>query len=75
MALKTSRNEFKVLLPDGKGGMAEFDERIVRVEYEGERVALVKMTPEQKARRRLIQNIIAIIIGIGMMAFAFWMLT
>ncbi len=74
MAIKSSKNQFKVLLPDGKGGMAEVDQRIVRVEHEGERVSLVKMTPEQKARRRLIQNIIAIIIGIAMMGFAFWML-
>jgi len=75
MRAKAEKNQFKVLLPDGKGGMAQVDQRVVRVEHEGERVSLVVMTPEQRSRRRLIQNIIAIIIGIALMALAFSMLT
>jgi hypothetical protein len=75
MRVKAGKAEFKVLLPDGKGGMAQVDQRIIRVEHDGERVSLVAMTPEQKSRRRFIQNIIAIIIGIAIMWLAFTVLT
>ena len=64
----------KVLLPDGEGGTTQFDERVMRVEHEGHQFSLVSLSPEQKARRRLIQNIIAIVIGIIIMAVAFTIL-
>lgn len=72
--VKSANRDHKVLIPDGKGGMAQVDQRVVRIEHDGERVALVAMTAEQKKRRKLIQNIVAIIIGIAIMALAFWLL-
>ena len=71
MHLNTGKHEFKVLLPDGKGGTQQVDQRVMRVEHEGEQVALVAMSQKEKQRRRLIQNIIAVVIGIIIMAIAF----
>ena len=66
--------KFKVVLPDGQGGVAQMDNRVLRVKHEGKQVSLVSMTPEQQARQRLIQNIVAILIGIVIMAIAFTIL-
>ncbi len=65
------QEQFKVVLPDGKGGIAQLDSRVLRVEHEGEKVALRMLTAEEKKRRRLIQNIVAILIGIAVIAIAF----
>jgi DNA-directed RNA polymerase subunit RPC12/RpoP len=69
-----SSEQFKVMLPDGQGGTKQVDQRVVRVEHDGEQVALVVLTPQQKQRRRAIQNVIAIIIGIVVLAAAFLLL-
>jgi DNA-directed RNA polymerase subunit RPC12/RpoP len=74
MRLSTGKDQFKVFLPDGKGGTQQVDQRLVRVEHEGEQVSLVAMTEKEKRRRRLIQNIVAIVIGIIIMAIAFQLL-
>lgn len=74
LGIKSGKSQFKVLIPDGKGGMAQVDRRVVNVDHDGERVSLVVMTPEQKRRRRIIQNSIAILIGIIVMWLAFQML-
>ena len=74
MRLSTGKDQFKVFLPDGKGGTQQVDQRLVRVEHEGEQVSLVAMTENEKRRRRLIQNIVAIVIGIIIMAIAFQLL-
>ncbi len=74
MRLKTGKGQFQVILPDGNGGMKQIDQRLVRVEHEGTQVALVAMTEKEKKRRRLIQNIVAIVIGIIIMAIAFSLL-
>ena len=71
LSVGSGNRDFKILLPDGDGGAKQFDQRVMRVEHDGEQVALVSMTPEQRRRRRLIQNIIAIAIGIIIMAIAF----
>jgi hypothetical protein len=47
---------------------------VVRVEHGGMRVSLVAMTQAEKRRRKLIQNIIAIVIGIIVLAVAFTLL-
>ncbi len=67
-------DQFKIMLPDGKGGMAQMDNRVLHVKHGEEKVSLISLTPSQKARRRLIQNIIAILIGIAVMALAFTIL-
>lgn len=74
--LKMSReeSEFKVLLPDGDGGTTQVDNRVVRVSHAGEQVSLVASSDKEKSRRRLIQNVIAILIGVLVLAGAFWLL-
>ncbi|MGB1928758.1 MAG: hypothetical protein ACPIA2_14880 [Mariniblastus sp.] len=74
--LKMSReeSEFKVLLPDGDGGTKQVDNRVVRVSHAGEQVSLVASSDKEKSRRRMIQNVIAILIGVLILAGAFWLL-
>ena len=66
--------KFKVVLPDGEGGTAQMDNRVLRVKHGGKQVSLVSMTPEERAKQRLIQNIVVILIGIALMAIAFTIL-
>jgi DNA-directed RNA polymerase subunit RPC12/RpoP len=66
---------FKILLPDGAGGLKQIDQRIVRVEHDGQKVSLVALTPQQRMRRRIITNAIAILVGIAILAIAFTLLT
>lgn len=71
---QSGADAFKVMLPDGEGGTKQVDQRIVRVEHGGLQVSLVAMTQAEKRRRKLIQNIIAIVIGIIVLAVAFTLL-
>lgn len=70
----SGNDQYKVFLPDGDGGTKLVDQRLVRVEHEGSQVSLRAMTEKEKQRRRWIQNLIAIVIGIIIMAIAFWLL-
>ncbi len=70
----TKGQQFKVTLPDGEGGTTQVDQRVVRVEHDGEQISLVVLSPQEKKRRRTIQNVIAIIIGIGVLTAAFFLL-
>jgi len=71
---KMGNEKFKIVLPDGQGGMAQMDNRVLRVKHAGKQVSLVTMTPEQRAKKRLIQNIVAILLGVAIMAIAFTIL-
>jgi DNA-directed RNA polymerase subunit RPC12/RpoP len=68
-------DDFKVFLPDGEGGSKPFDQRVLHVEHGGEKVSLVALSPRQRFRRRLISNTIAILVGIAILAIAFWLLS
>ena len=70
-----SQDEHKVAVPDGRGGAKQLDQRVLRVEHQGEKVTLVAMSSRQKFQRRLISNILAILIGIAVLALAFKLLT
>ena len=59
---RTSGNE-SVLLPDGSGGLQAVDDRMVTIFHQGQEYQLVAMTPAQRRRRRLIHNLVAIVIG------------
>lgn len=74
MGVRRGNDDFKVFLPDGEGGTAQMDNRILRVKHGEKEVSLVSMTDEQRARQRLIQNIIAIVVGIVVIALAFTIL-
>ena len=67
----STNSQNKIVLPDGKGGTAQLDQRVLRVEHGGQQVSLVALTPQQKRRKRLIQNCVMIVIAIAVMAIAF----
>lgn len=64
-------NEHQVILPDGKGGFQKVDSRVVHVERDGAKLQLYSAPKKKKERNRLVQNIIAILIGIGVLTAAF----
>lgn len=70
-----SAPDHKILLLDGAGGLKQVDERIVQIEHDGQKISLVALTPQQRMRRRLITNAIAILLGIAILAIAFSFLT
>ena len=69
-----SRDDNKVILPGADGGTTRIDKRIVHVDHGGEKVSLVVLSPEQRERRRMIQNLIVIGIGVALIAATIWML-
>ena len=71
MTYAQTRQHNKILLPDAQGGTRQIDQRIVTVEYKGERVELVARTPEEQVRYRRRITIISMIIGLIFIAIAF----
>ena len=59
-----SRKDGKVLLPDGQGGYQSADPGIVTITHKGQVYHLQKMTPQQRSRRRIIHNSIAILVAV-----------
>ena len=70
----TRSEEHKVILPDGEGGYKQIDGRVVHVDREGEMVQLFSAPKEQREKKRTIQNLIAIVVGIIILGVAFWLL-
>lgn len=66
--------DHKVILPDGDGGFQRIDSRVVHVHRDGKKVQLYSAPKEKKERRRFLQNILAILIGILVLAVAFYLL-
>jgi hypothetical protein len=56
--------EGTVVLPSPDGGFVTVKESVKTVEYGREEVELRKLTPEQKARRRLIRTLILVTFGL-----------
>ena len=75
LAFRNDKDQHKVLLPDGDGGTAQIDNRVLRVEHGGEQVSLVALTPAQKKQKRLIQNIVVLAIATGILVLVFWLLS
>ncbi len=67
-------NDHNVILPDGEGGFQRIDSRVVHVERDGKKVQLYSAPKEKKERKRFLQNILAIGIGIALLAIAFYLL-
>ena len=61
-------------LPNSEGGSDSIDDRVVKIQHKGQVIELVKLTDEQRKRRRLIYNSIAIALGIGMLWLAYQIL-
>lgn len=59
-----SRLGDEVILPDGAGGYQSVDANIVTITHNGEVFQLKRLTPEQRQRRKLIHNSIAICVAV-----------
>ncbi len=64
----------KVFLPDGEGGIQQVDQRVLRVQHDGQDVHLVSMSAEDRSRRRAFRNTMMIVIGIIILVIAFVLL-
>ena len=73
-AAASREEDHKVILPDGDGGFQRIDSRVVHVERDGKKLQLYSAPKEKKERRRFLQNILAILIGIIVLAAAFYLL-
>ena len=71
---KIADDEHKVVLPDGKGGLQQVDNRMIRVRIGGEEVHLKTSTDEEKARRRLISNLTTISMLMLILVIVFFLL-
>lgn len=71
---KAPTEEHKIILPDGEGGFQRIDSRVVHVERDGKKVQLYSAPKEKKEHRRFVQNIMAILIGIVILAATFYLL-
>ena len=54
----------EVILPDGEGGYQSVDPNIVTITHKGQVYHLTRLTPEERQRRRLIHNSIAIAVAV-----------
>lgn len=61
-----SRLGDEVILPDGAGGYQAVDANIVTITHNGEVYQLKRLTPEQRQRRRLIHNTVAICVAVAL---------
>jgi hypothetical protein len=61
----TEKSEEVVILPSPDGGFMKVREAVKTVEFGGEEVELRKLTPEEKARRRLFRTIFMAIFGLA----------
>lgn len=68
------QDDHKIILPDGEGGFQRVDSRIVHVQRDGQKMQLYSAPKEKKEQKRFWQNIIAITIGIALLAIAFYLL-
>ena len=59
---KIGANE--VLLPDGQGGYQTAEANVVTITYQGKVYHLQRLTPEERRKRQLIHNAIAIMIAV-----------
>jgi DNA-directed RNA polymerase subunit RPC12/RpoP len=66
--------ETKVTLPTADGGVQTVDNRLVTIEYKGQKYTLVALSPEEKRRRQLIVNIVSVIVALAAIMGTLWIL-
>jgi hypothetical protein len=72
---KGSRGEQPfVLLPDASGGFQRVNNTVIRIQHEGETIVLAAPDPKRVKQRRMIVNLITLIVCLGILYFAFQML-
>jgi len=70
-----ARSSNQVILPSSDGGIQTVDQRIVTIEYKGEKYRLVALSPEAKKRRQWIINLISIALALLALFVTFKILT
>ena len=73
-ARKSRVDDSFVLLPDSSGGFQRVNNTIVRVEHGGELITLCTPDKQQRIRRRLLTNVVALIVCITILYVAFRLL-
>lgn len=67
----TGQTSGRVLLPDAAGGVQAVDDSTVRIEHQGRKIELVRLSPEEKRKRQLIINVVAILAGLAFLVLVF----
>jgi DNA-directed RNA polymerase subunit RPC12/RpoP len=67
-------NQSQVILPTSDGGLQQIDTNTVTIKHGGKSVTLIASTPRERARRRFLENTIAMVLAIGIIALAMWIL-
>jgi hypothetical protein len=63
-----------ILLPTAEGGLQAVSERLVTIEYQGQKYTVIAATPEEKRRRQIIANILSIVVAIAAIVGTIWLL-
>ena len=71
---KSRFDESFVLLPDSAGGFQRVNNTIIRVEHDGEMITLCTPDKQQRIRRRLLINVVALIVCVTILYVAFRLL-
>ncbi|MFM7116139.1 MAG: hypothetical protein ACKO0N_05840 [Planctomycetota bacterium] len=72
---KGSRSEQPfVLLPDATGGFQRVNNTVIRIQHEGETIVLAAPDPKRVKQRRMIVNLLTLIICLAILYLAFQML-
>jgi hypothetical protein len=54
----------RIGVPTEDGGFVKLHEPVKKVEFAGEEIELRRLTPEERARKRLFKNIIMLVVGL-----------
>lgn len=72
---KGSRGEQPfVLLPDATGGFQRVNNTVIRIQHDGETIVLAAPDPKRVKQRRMIVNLLTLVICLAILYFAFQML-
>lgn len=63
-----------VLLPDATGGFQRVNNTVIRIQHEGETIVLAAPDPKRVKQRRMIVNLLTLVICLAILYFAFQML-
>ena len=59
-----TRSRETIGVPTEDGGFVKLHEPVKKVEFAGEEIELHRLTPEERARKRLFKNIIMLVVGV-----------
>jgi len=59
-----TRSSEVIGVPTEDGGFVKLHEPVKKVEYAGEEIELHRLTPEERARKRMFKNILMLVVGV-----------